>query len=74
MSINNAVLGRISKRLLFTILKNTDFLGSIDSNPYNLHHHNMNNSSFFVNGKQYPNEGLSMDITHEKSYVLAQTL
>jgi hypothetical protein len=27
--------------------------------------------SLFVNGKQYPNEGLSMDMTDEKSSVLA---
>jgi hypothetical protein len=38
LSVDNAVLGRIPKRLLFTMLKNTDFLGSIDSNPYDFRH------------------------------------
>jgi hypothetical protein len=57
LSIDNSVLGRIPKRLLFTMLKNTDFLGSMDSNPYNFSHYNMTNFSLFVNGKQYPNEG-----------------
>ena len=71
LSIDNAVLGRIPKRLLFTMLKNTDFLGSMDSNPYNFRHYDMTNFSLFVNGKQYPNEGLSMDMSHEKSSVLA---
>jgi hypothetical protein len=53
------------------MMKNTDFLGSMDSNPYNFRHYDMTNFSLFVNGKQYPNEGLSMDMSHEKSSVLA---
>jgi hypothetical protein len=71
LSIDNAVLGSIPKRIAFTMLKNTDFLGSFDSNPYNFRHYNLNYFSLFVNGKQYPNEGLSMDIGHEKTSVLA---
>jgi hypothetical protein len=69
LSIDNAVLGRISKLLLFRMLKNTDILGSTVSNPYNFRHYDMTNFSFFVNGKQNPNEGLSMDMSHEKSSV-----
>ena len=34
ISIDNAVLGPIPKRLIFTMVKNTDFLGTMDSNPY----------------------------------------
>jgi len=37
-SIDNAVLGSIPKRLLFTMVKNTDFIGSLDSNPYKFQH------------------------------------
>ena len=33
LSIDNVVLRPIPKRLLFTMLKNTDFLGSINTNP-----------------------------------------
>jgi hypothetical protein len=55
--IDNAVPGRIPKRLLFTMLKNTDFLGSMDTNPYNFRHYNVTNFSLFVNGKQYPING-----------------
>jgi hypothetical protein len=55
LSIDNTVLGRSPKRQLFTMLKNTDFLGSMDSNPYNFRQYNMTNFSFIVNGKQYPN-------------------
>jgi hypothetical protein len=70
LSIDKAVLGKIPKLLLFTMLKNTDFLGSMDSNQYNFRHY-MTNFSLFVNGKQYTNEGLSMHMSHEKSSVLA---
>jgi len=32
--IDNAVLGHVPKRLQFTVVKNTDFNSSLDSNPY----------------------------------------
>ena len=38
LSIDNAVLGPIPKRLLFTMVKNTDFDGSLYSNPYKFQH------------------------------------
>jgi hypothetical protein len=38
LCMDNAVLGKIKKRLLFTMLENTDFLGSMNSNPYNIRH------------------------------------
>ena len=33
LSIDNAVLGPIPKGLIFTMVKNTYFLGTMDSNP-----------------------------------------
>ena len=33
-SIDNAVLVPLPKRLLFTMIKNADFNGSVDTNPY----------------------------------------
>ena len=39
LSIDNAVLGPNPKRLLFTIVKNTDFNGSLDSNPDKFQHY-----------------------------------
>jgi hypothetical protein len=71
LSIGSAVLGSLPKHNAFTMQENTDFLGSLDSNPYNLRHYSLNYFSLFVNGKQYPNEGLSMDMGHEKTSVLA---
>ena len=34
VSIDNAVIGRIPKRLLFTMLANKDFVGNMNTNPY----------------------------------------
>jgi hypothetical protein len=38
-SIDNEVLGPLPKRLLFTMIKNTDFNGSVDTNPYKFRHY-----------------------------------
>jgi len=38
LSIENADLGHISKRLLFTMVKNTVFIGTLDTNPYKFQH------------------------------------
>jgi hypothetical protein len=43
LSIDNAVLGPIPKSLLFTMIKNTDFLGSIDTNSYLFRHYDLTN-------------------------------
>jgi hypothetical protein len=51
------VLERIPKYLLFTMLKNADFPGSIDSNPYNFRHYNISFFSLFVTGKRTPMKG-----------------
>jgi hypothetical protein len=39
LSIDNAVLGPLPKRMLFTLVKNTDYLGTPDSNPYSFRHY-----------------------------------
>jgi hypothetical protein len=70
VSIDNAVLGTVPKRLVFTMLKNIDYLGSTDSNPYNFRHYDMNCFSLFVNGKQNPIEGLSIHTSSQKTSVM----
>ena len=70
LSIDNAVLGPVPKRLLFTMVKNADFIGTMDSNPYKFQHYDISDFSLFVNGKQYPNEGLSLGMDHEKTSVM----
>ena len=66
LSIDNAVLGPIPIRLLFTKLKNKDFIGSLDTNPY-LFHYDFNHFALYVNVKQIPSKGLSLDMGHEKN-------
>jgi hypothetical protein len=60
LSVDNAVLGPIPKRLLFTVVRNTEFIGSLDSNPYKFRHYDISDFSLFVNSKQVPNEGISL--------------
>jgi hypothetical protein len=70
LSIDNVVLGPIPKRLLFTMVKNTDYLGSVTTNPYRLHHYDISYFALNVNGKQIPTEGLSLGMDHEKLSVM----
>jgi len=70
LSIDNAVLGPIPKRLLFTIVKNTDFNVSLDSNPYKFQHYDISDFSLFVNSKQFPIEGLTLGMNNEKTSVM----
>jgi hypothetical protein len=70
LSIDNAVLGVLPKRLLFTMVRNTDFLGTTDSNPFKFKHYDLERFAMYVNGNQIPSEGLSLDISHEKTSVM----
>jgi len=60
----------VSKRLLFTMVKNADFIGTMDTNPYKFQYYGISDFSLFVNGKQYPNEGTSLGMDHEKTPVM----
>jgi len=71
LSIDQAVIGRIPKRLLFTMVDNTDFLGAVNTNPYNFQHFGLSTFVMYVNGKQIPTEGLNIDTGHEKTSVMA---
>ena len=70
LSIDNAVLGPVPKLLLFTMVKNADFIGTMVTNPYKFQHYDISDFSLFVNGKQYPNEGLSLGMDNEKTSVM----
>ena len=70
LSIDNAVLGPIPKRLLFTMVKNSDLNGSLDTNPYNLRHYDISHFTLFMNGRQVPNEVLTLGMDHEKTSVI----
>ena len=45
LSIDNAVLVRVPERLLFTMVKNADFIGTIDTNPYKFRHYDISDFS-----------------------------
>jgi len=49
LSIDNAVLGPVPKRLLFTMVNISNFIGTMDTNPYKFQHYN-SDFSLFVNG------------------------
>jgi len=66
MLIDNTVLGPIPKRLLFAMVKNTEFIGSLDNYPYKFRHYEVSDFSLYVNGGLFPNKGQSLGIDHEK--------
>jgi len=54
VSIENAVLDPIPKRLLFTMVKHIDFIGSLDNNAYNFQHYDISDFSLCMCGKTIP--------------------
>jgi len=51
------------------MLKNTEFLGTADSNPFKFRHYDFEHFAMYVGGKQIPSEGLSLDMSNEKTSV-----
>jgi hypothetical protein len=70
LPIDNAVLGPLPKRLLFTIIKDKEFVCSVDMNQFRFRHYDFNYFSLYVNGKQTPSGGLHLDMGHEKISVM----
>jgi len=68
--MDNAVLVCLPKRLIVTMVKNTDFLGNMPTNPFYFHHYDLNHFALYVNGKQIPPEGLSLDMSREKTAIM----
>ena len=56
------------------MIKNKDFLGSIDTNPYFFRHYDLSSFALYVNGKQIPGGGLSLDTSQEKTVMAYRTL
>ena len=69
LSIDNAVLNAVPKRLLFTMVKNAVFIGTMDTKPYKFQHY-ISDFSLFVNGKLYLQEGLSLGMDNEKTSLM----
>ena len=66
-SIDNAVLGPLPERLLFTMIKNANFNGSVNTNPYKFRHYDISEFLLYVNWKGVPSEGLTLDMDNEKN-------
>ena len=49
LSIDKADLDPVPKRLIFTMVKNADFIVSMDTNPYKFRHYDISDYSLFVN-------------------------
>ena len=45
LSIGNAILGPIPKRFPFVLIDNKNFLSSLDTNPFELYHYDMDSFS-----------------------------
>ena len=58
LSIDNSILWPLPKHLLFVIMDNKDFLGSLDTNSFDFHHYDTSYFTLYVNGKQMPIGGL----------------
>jgi hypothetical protein len=71
LTLDNAIFGRTPKRIVFTMTKNSDFIGSKDSNPFNFEHYKLTYFSMNVNGRQLQSGGLSLDTNSETTPVLA---
>jgi hypothetical protein len=52
------------------MVKNSDFLMSMDTNPFLFRLYDLTNFAMYVNGKQIPNEGLSLGMDYEKTSVM----
>jgi len=67
LSLDNAVLGTVPNRLLFTMVKNTEFLGSVKTNPYHFRHYDLSSFALNVNGRLDPAEGLYLGMDQDKT-------
>jgi len=52
------------------MVKNTNFTGSLDTNPYKFRHYYITHFTLFVYGKQFPREDQSLGLDHDKTSVM----
>ena len=45
LPVDNAILGPIPTRLVFTMIDDNDFLGYLDTNSFEFHHYDMDSFS-----------------------------
>jgi hypothetical protein len=65
ITIDNVVIGKLPKVLLFYMVDNTAYVGKMSKNPLNFKHNNINYFALYINGKQYPVEPIEIDFSEE---------
>jgi len=70
LSLHNAVLGLVPKHLLFTVVINTDFLGSMNTKTYSFRQYDLSYFALNVNGNQIHTECLALNMGHKKTSVM----
>ena len=69
-SIDKAVLLPLPKSILFTMVKNANFVGFVNTNPYFFRNYDSISFALKVNGKQILLEGLDLGMNQEKTSVM----
>ena len=52
------------------MIKNTDFLGTLSTNPFYFRHYDLNHFALYVSGKQAPPEGLTLDMSRINTAIM----
>jgi hypothetical protein len=65
LTIDNVVIGKLPKILLFYMVDNSAYVGKMSKNPLNFKHNNINNFALYINGKQHPGEPIEIDFSEE---------
>jgi len=52
------------------MVKNTEFLVFITTNPYYFRHYDLSSFALNANGRLIPTEGLYLGMDHEKTFVI----
>ena len=71
VSVDNVVVETLPKRLLFTMLRNINFTRSADTNPYYFIYFGLSHFVMYVNGRQVPSEGLTLNTASESTCTIA---
>ena len=64
-NIDNIVQGQIPRRAFVGLVKNEAFNGSLDENPFNFKHYDLNFMAAYVDGIQYPSVAYTPDFTND---------
>jgi len=67
--IDNAIIGKIPKRIIVGFVDNDAFTGSLSKSPFNFKHYNMSKFNLIVNGVTVPSQPIEMKFDGDKSII-----